>query len=195
MMVKLTPQNSKAQQMARIAALAVFAAATLWINYEVKVKVQGGHGGGTVPEMGNVKLSQPAPDFSALDLSSNKVSLASYRGQKVVLLDFWATWCGPCRMAMIGLQTLQDKYKGQGLEILSLNQAEPAGQVRQFIDRKKYGFHVALDADGNVSAKYGVRAIPTLVLVDKRGVIQWLQVGYNNDESELRQVIERLLKQ
>jgi peroxiredoxin len=187
--------NSKARQFVRILAIAIFAAATVWINYEVKVNVQGGHTAGSVREMGNVKLSQSAPDFSVLDLSSNKISLASYRGQKVVLLDFWATWCGPCRMAMVGLQTLQDKYKGQGLEILSLNQAEPANQVRQFITRKKYGFHVVLDADGSVAAKYGVRGIPTLVLVDKSGVIQWLQVGYSADDSAMQQAIERLIKQ
>lgn len=190
--MKLVPENSKTRQIVLIAALTVFAAATIWINYEVKVKVQGGHTRGPVHEMGNIKLNQPAPDFSALDLSNNKVSLASYRGQKAVLLDFWATWCGPCRMAMVGLQTLQDKYKGQGLEILSLNQGEPADQVRQFISRKKYGFHVVLDADGSVGAKYGVRGIPTLVLVDKSGIVQWLQVGYNKDESELQEAIERL---
>jgi len=184
-----------ARHMVQIVALAVFAAATIWINYEVKVNVQGGHAGGSVHEMGNVKLGQPAPDFSVPDLSGNKVSLSAYRRQKVVLLDFWATWCGPCRMAMVGLQTLQDKYKGQGLEILSLNQGEPADQVRQFINRKKYGFHVVLDADGNIGAKWGVRGIPTLVLVDKSGVIQWLQVGYNKDESEMQQAVERLIKQ
>jgi peroxiredoxin len=195
MTVQPIMQNSTSRQMVRMVALAVFAAATLWINYEVKVNVQGSHTGGSVHEMGNVKVNQPAPDFSVLDLSSNKVSLASYRGQKVVLLDFWATWCGPCRMAMVGLQTLQDKYKGQSLEILSVNQEEPAEQVRQFINRKKYDFHVVLDADGGVGAKYGVRAIPTLVLLDKSGVIQWLQVGYNQDESELQQAIERLIKQ
>ena len=117
--------TSKAQQGLWLFALAAFAAATVWINYEVKVKVQGGQGSGSVLEMGNVKVNQPAPDFSALDLSGNAVSLASFRGHKVVLLDFWATWCGPCRMAMVALQDLQDKYKNQGLEILSLNQAKP----------------------------------------------------------------------
>ena len=193
--VKPIPQNSKSRQIVWIAGLAVFAMASIWINYEVKVNVQRGHSGGSVHEMGNVKLAQPAPDFSARDLSGNNVSLASYRGQKVVLLDFWATWCGPCRMAMVGLQTLQDKFKDQGFEILSVNQGEPASQVSQFISRKKYGFHVVLDADGSVSAKYGVRAIPTMVLVDKRGVIQWLQVGYDKDESGLQQAIERLIKQ
>jgi peroxiredoxin len=193
--VKPISENSRTRQIVRIIALAVFAAATIWINYEVKVKVQRGHAGGSVRQMGNVKINQPAPDFSALDLSSNQVSLGSYRGRKVVLLDFWATWCGPCRMAMVGLQTLQDKFKDRGLEILSVNQAEPADQVSQFINRKKYGFHVVLDSDGSVSAKYGVRAIPTLVLVDKNGIIQWLQVGYDQDESGLQQAVERLIKQ
>src|SRR5258707_3798934 len=130
-----TPHNSKTRKVILGAALTVFAAATLWINYEVKVNVQGGHGSGSVREMGNVKQGQPAPDFTAFDLSSNTVSLASYRGQKVVLLDFWATWCGPCRMAMVGLQGLQEKFKDRGFEMLSVNQGEPASQVSQFINR------------------------------------------------------------
>ena len=95
-------------------------------------------------------------------------------------------------MEMVGLQTLQDKFKNKGFEILSINQGETADQVRQFITRKKYGFHVLLDADGAAGAKYGVRAIPTLVLVDKNGVIQWLQVGYTRDDNELEQKIQSL---
>jgi peroxiredoxin len=183
------------QRVGWIAALALFAAATFSINYQVKVNLQGGHGSGSVKEMGNVKVSQAAPDFSALDLASNKVSLADYRGKKVVLVDFWATWCGPCRMAMVDLQGFLDKYKDRGLEILSLDQGESADQAGQFIRRKKYGFHVLLDSDGNIAAKYGVRAIPTLVLIDKSGVIQRLQVGYSKDDNALGDDIERLLKQ
>jgi len=95
-------------------------------------------------------------------------------------------------MEMVDLQSLQDKFKDQGLEILSLNQGEPADDVRQFINRKKYAFHVLLDSDGAVSAKYGVRGIPTLVLVDKNGVIQWLQVGYESGNSDLEQKIQSL---
>jgi peroxiredoxin len=145
--------------------------------------------------MGNVKVGKPAPDFSLPDLSGKPVTLSSYRGQKLVLMDFWATWCGPCRMAMPGLQELQDKFKDRGLEILSINQGETAEPVRNFIQRKKYTFHVVLDQDGDVGGKYGVRGIPTLVLVNKEGVVQWLQVGYSGDDDELRQLLERLTKE
>jgi thiol-disulfide isomerase/thioredoxin len=152
--VNQATEKSGPGRVVSIVALALFAAATLWINYEVKVYVQQGRGSSKVNEMGNVKVGQPAPDFSIYDLSNHMVSLASYRGKKVVLMDFWATWCGPCRMEMIPLQSLQDKFKDKGLEILSLNQGEAADQVAQFINRKKYGFHVLLDADGAVGSKY-----------------------------------------
>lgn len=95
-------------------------------------------------------------------------------------------------MEMIDLQGLQDKFKDKNFEILSLNQGENPDQVRQFISHKKYDFHVLLDSDTAVSAKYGVRAIPTLVLVDKTGVIQWLQVGHARNDSELEQKIASL---
>jgi len=172
----------------------LFAAASVGIHYEVKF-VMHQQNSGPVQAMGNVKDGQPAPDFSLPDLSSNTVTLSSYRGQKVVLLDFWATWCGPCRMAMPGLQDLQDKFKDHGLEILSVNQGEAAEQVVSFIQRKKYTFHVVLDQDGAVGGKYSVQGIPTLVLVDKHGVVQWLRVGYSENEDDLRQLVEKLTKE
>ena len=177
-----------------IIAGVLFAAASFAIHYQVKF-VMHHRGVGSVREMGNTKVGQPAPDFTLWDLSDHPVTLRAYRGQKVVLLDFWATWCGPCRMAMSGLQKLANKYTDHGLEILSVNQGEPADQVRNFIERRKYAFHVVLDQDQAVGEKYGVQGIPALVLVDKKGVVQWIRVGYSPYEDDLKQLVEKLTKE
>jgi peroxiredoxin len=172
----------------------LFAAASVAINYQVKY-VMHHQGVGSVQVMGNIKVGQPAPDFTLQDLSGHPVALSGYRGQQVVLMDFWATWCGPCRMAMPGLQELADKYRDHGLEILSVNQGEPADHVRDFIQHEKYTFHVVLDQNQAVGEQYGVQGIPTLMLVDKKGVVQWIRVGYSPDDSDLKQLVEKLTKE
>jgi len=172
----------------------LFAAASIAINYQVKY-VMHHQGEGAVEALGNLEDGQPAPDFILSDLSTNSVTLSAYRGKKVVLMDFWATWCGPCRLEMVGLQDLADKYATNGLEILSMNQREPADQVRHFIESRKYSFHVVLDQDALVGDHYGVQAIPTLVLVDKKGVVRWLRTGYSENEDDLRQWVEKLIKE
>jgi peroxiredoxin len=172
----------------------LFAAASIAIQYQVKV-VMHQRGAGSVDTLGNLKVGQPAPDFTLQDLAGHPVMLSADQGRAVVLMDFWATWCGPCRMEMIGLQKLSDKFKGGGFELLSVNQREAADTVRHFIESRKYSFHVILDAGGVVGDKYGVQAIPTLVLVDKKGVVRWLRAGYSENEDELRQMVEKLTKE
>jgi peroxiredoxin len=182
------------RKIAGIIGWGLFAIASVAIQYEVKVGMHNGSGE-TAQQLGSIKVGEPAPDFSLQDLAGHATALASYRGQKVVLLDFWATWCPPCRMSMPGLQKLEEEFKDRGLEILSVNQGEEADQVRHFIDRKKYSFHVVLDQDQAVAAKYGVKGIPTLVLVDKKGVVQRISVGYSGNENDLEQAVERLVKE
>jgi peroxiredoxin len=177
-----------------IAAGILFAGATVWINYEVKVKLQPQEKSGAVRELGQIKVGRAAPDFSAQDLSNQTVHLADYRGQKVVLIDFWATWCPPCRMSMPGLQAVLDDFKGRGVEVLSVNQGESAEQAGDFIKRKAYGFHVLLDPDSAIGAQYGVTGIPTLVAVDQEGIVRSIRVGYSPEEESLRKLLEKLVK-
>ena len=177
-----------------IVAGVLFALASIAIQYQVKY-VMHHRSAGSVGVMGNLKAGQPAPDFTLNDLAGQPVSLAAYRGHQVVLMDFWATWCGPCRLSMPGLQELADKFKGRNLEILSVNQGEAADQVRTFIAKRKYSFHVILDADQAVAGQYGVTGIPTLVLVDKQGVVRFLSVGYSETEDDLRQLVDKLTRE
>ena len=172
----------------------LFAAASIAINYQVKF-VMHRSGNGAVQQLGAISVGQPAPDFTLEDLSGHPVTLSSYRNQKVVLMDFWATWCGPCRMAMPDLQTLADKFKDGNFEILSLNQGESADQVRDFLQRRKYTFHALLDPGSAVGNQFGVQAIPTLVLVDKKGVVQFIRIGYAENEDNLWKLVTKLTKE
>lgn len=123
------------------------------------------------------------------------MTLAEYRGRKVVVLDFWATWCGPCRMAMPGLQAVKDQFKADSPEILSINQGESAAQAGDFMKKRNYDFHVLLDPETAIGAKYSVQGIPTLVVVDKAGVVRLIQVGYSPNESDLKAMVARLTKE
>lgn len=190
-MVSAVNSMTRTRKIAWAVAAVLFALATIGIHYEVKIAMRNGRAG-SVGVMGNIKVGMAAPDFSLSDLSNQTVTLSSFRGRKVVLLDFWATWCGPCRMEMAGLQDLYGKFKDRGLEILSVNQGESADQARNFIQRKKYSFHVVLDQDEAVGNRYGVRGIPTLALVDKKGEVRWIRVGYSPSEGELSNLLGRL---
>jgi len=113
----------------------------------------------------------------------------------VVVLDFWASWCGPCRMAMPELQELHDKLKDRGLQILSVNQRESSGQVKYFVNNGNYTFRAVPDEAGAIGEKYSVSAIPTMVVVDKRGLVQWIRVGFDGQSKRLPRLIERLTDQ
>ncbi|MGA2692856.1 MAG: TlpA disulfide reductase family protein [Opitutaceae bacterium] len=178
-----------------IAAGILFVGATVWINYEVKVNLQAASQGGATRELGEIRVGQQAPYFSTQDPAGQTVSLADFRGHKVVVLDFWASWCPPCKMAMPGLQRVQDDFRGRDLEILSINQDESAATATDFMRKKGYSLHVLLDPGSEIGNRYAARSIPTLVVVDKRGLVQWIRVGYRPDDSDLRRVLERLVKE
>jgi peroxiredoxin len=171
---------------------ALFAVASVAIHYQVKIAMH--ERSGSVSELRHLKVGQPAPDFTLPDLAGKPVTLSSFHGHKAVLIDFWATWCGPCRTALPGIQDLADKYKESGLAVLTIDQGESRDQVRYFIERRQYSFPVLLDQDDAVGNSYGVRAIPTSVLVDKNGLVQAIFVGSLETQKSLEQQVERAMK-
>ena len=179
------------QEMRRFIAL-LFLIASIWVHYEIKVVRLGS--GNEVRHLGGTKVGTAASTFSARDIDNREVTLEAFRGQKVVVLDFWATWCGPCRMTMPALQALHNEFKDRPLEILSINQGETPEAVRPFLRKRGYTFRVILDPTNTIGASYRVYGIPTLIIIDKQGVIQSIKVGPTWTKKELRELLERLLQ-
>ena len=134
-----------------------------------------------------------AVDFDLADLSGAVHSLHSYRGS-VVFLNFWATWCGPCRIEMPDLQTLYEALNdNDGFTMLAINLQEDASQVRQFASEMGVSFQILLDSTGEASAAYGARTLPMSYLIDRDGVILARIIGLRDwAEPEFEQLFRAL---
>jgi thiol-disulfide isomerase/thioredoxin len=117
-----------------------------------------------------------AVDFSLKDLSGRETDLRTFRG-KVVFLNFWATWCGPCRAEVPSMEQLYAELAEEGFAIVAVNSQEPPEQVSAFVEEWGMSFPVLLDLTGRVGAAYGVRAIPTTYIIDPQGAIRGRMVG------------------
>jgi peroxiredoxin len=117
-----------------------------------------------------------APDFTLETLDGQTMTLSDLPGQ-VVLINFWATWCPPCRAEMPAIQQVHEQYSDQGFVVLAVNLQERDAQVTAFIDQMELTFPVLMDRDGDVANRYLVRSIPTTFFVDRSGVIQDVVVG------------------
>lgn len=136
-----------------------------------------------------------APAFTVRNFKGHRVQLADYQG-KVVILNLWATWCGPCRIEMPGLENLYRRYRARGLEILavSLDKGSP-GKVHTFANEYRLSFPVLMDSDRQVETRYPTLTIPTTYVIDRRGMVVAEVDGAKNWEAEETfEALEYLLK-
>jgi thiol-disulfide isomerase/thioredoxin len=134
-----------------------------------------------------------APEWIDLQpLGSAPPSVASLRG-KVVLLDFWATWCGPCRLLMPRLSAMQARYGAQGLRVVGLT-TDPAPRVADFTAKMGVAYAVGVDPHGATSSAYDVSVLPTLYVIDKAGVVRDVATGFDPDrDAGLERLVKELL--
>ena len=135
----------------------------------------------------------PAP-LVLPDLTGRDVDLSSFKGE-VVLVNFWATWCEPCREEMPSLQRLQQKLGGKGFRVLAVNVGEGAPRIRQFLERTPVSLPIVRDADSDVMKAWRVRMLPASFLVDRRGMLRYQIVGEADyDDAAQQAPILELLK-
>ena len=136
-----------------------------------------------------------APDFTLRTLDGQKLRLGEQRGQ-VVLVNFWATWCGPCRQEMPHLNKLYEKYKSSGFVLLGVNVDDDTRQAAGVADKLGVKFPVLPDADKRVSRQYDLSAMPSTVLIDRDGKVRFLHRGYQSGyEDTYDKQIRELLKE
>lgn len=148
-------------------------------------------------ELKGEMLNEPAPDFTLYDLEGKEVSLSDFKGKNVIV-DFWATWCGPCLKSFPGMKIAQEKFgTDSDTKFLFVNTWERVEDKEQnakdFIAKNDYPFHVLLDKENEVVAKYKVSGIPTKFVVDKKGNIRFRVVGFNGNTQKIVDELEVML--
>ena len=142
--------------------------------------------GSRVPAVG-----MQAEDFSLTDLEGKSQSLSQYRG-KIVLLNFWATWCKPCTTEMPAMQTVYDKLRDKGFVVLAVNELEDDAKVREHIKQYGHTFPVLMDRDNKVANQFGVFGLPVSVFRDQEGRVQEYIKGGLLTEEKISQTVQRI---
>jgi peroxiredoxin len=140
-------------------------------------------------------VNKQAPEFMLKDINGRDVALSSFKG-KAVLINFWATWCPPCRAEMPALNKLYREYRDKGLTVIAVSTDRSMASVKNFLSKSPVDFPILMDPDGKVSRQFRVFSLPTSFLLDKNGIIlqrylgeeEWDSPGIRNKIREASQV-------
>ncbi len=142
-----------------------------------------------------VSVGDMAPNFKLHNIQSGKMeSLKKYRG-KVVYLDFWASWCGPCRQSLPLLNVLRKELKRKGFEVVAVNLDENTNDAKDFLKQFPVKYPILIDSKGRVPEKYNLPGMPTSFLIDKQGRVQEIHTGFKpKDMKSIRKGVISLLR-
>ncbi len=141
------------------------------------------------------EVNSTAPDFTAKDLNGNPIRLSDLKG-RIVVLDFWASWCVPCKKSMPHLIKLYNDYAADSLVIIGINVDTQLDKMREFQNsiNEDITFPLIFDSESKIPPLYNVEGMPTTVVINKSGIIKYKEVGYNDDlKDKLDKTITELL--
>jgi len=148
-----------------------------------------------LPALAADPTGSPAPAFTLGSSAGSNVSLAQYKGQ-VVMLNFWASWCGPCRQEMPWLESIYKKYNRMGFTLIGVNVEPDSNAANQWLKQTPVSFPILYDKDSKVSKMYDVAGMPSTVIIDRTGKVRVLHRGYKpGDENEYLDSIRTLVRE
>jgi peroxiredoxin len=162
---------------------------TMFLGYLLIFETAWGNRQMSIPQNSSLQVGQMAPDFNAVDQFGQKISLYELRG-KIVLIDFWATWCGPCLEELPNIHKIWERYHNNGLVVIGISLDKEEGKIREFLDEGGFLYSHVWDKDRQISDSYKVVGVPTVFLIDKKGQI----VSVGDRGHRLIKSVENLMK-
>jgi cytochrome c biogenesis protein CcmG/thiol:disulfide interchange protein DsbE len=158
------------------ALLVLLAAATITLTWKAKGLEKRFLGHADEPALTN----RQAPEFESQSLTGETIASRNFKGKKKIVMSFWASWCGPCRMELPELKAFYEKYHSadSNFEVMAISTDEDRFQAEKYVKEAKLPFPVVWDEHGTIADKYGVEAIPVLYVIDENGKVIYGQTGY-----------------